>query len=666
VVLLLAAVGVFLLGGLASLLLASSPKLARINGVTGAVAGSFVGLFALARYLAGGEGAVEFTAAWAVPGGSLALRLDGVSALFLLPTFLLGGLCALYGHEYLVATHLGDRSGRAWFFFNVLVGSIVVVLLARNVVLFLVAWEVMAVSSFFLVTLEDEKGQVREAGWTYLVASHLGTAVIITLFALLGSRAGSLDFRDFAAVAVGEGSRAGPLFILALVGFGVKAGLMPLHVWLPEAHPAAPTHVSALMSGVMIKTGIYGIVRMLGFLGPPAPWWGWVLIGAGAVSGIAGVLFALAQSDLKRLLAYSSVENIGIITMGLGVGVLGMSSGTPWLAALGFAGALLHIVNHAIFKGLLFLGAGAVLTAAGTRDMERLGGLLRLARWSGLTFLVGAAAISGLPPLNGFVSEFLILVGAVKGVAVLPTETVVPLLVVAGALVLIGGLASACFAKAFGMVFLGTPRAPLGRSVTDPGALMMIPMVILAAACPVIGLLSPWIVPGIGAVVSGIVGGAGAAMVDPLGEAGSWLARSVACAAALIVLTAVFLLFRRLVLRRHEVRGAETWGCGYLAPTPRMQYTASSFAEPLTSLFKPLLGTRRRAALPADLFPRHASFSTETPDSAREHLYAPLVLAVRGAAARWRVLQRGRLQLYVLYVAATLVVLLLWEFAWNR
>src|SRR3989454_1816767 len=518
VVLLLAAVGVFLLGGFAALVAASSPKLAGINGVTGAVAGSLLGLFALVRFLAGGQDAVEFTAAWAVPGGSLALRLDALSALFLLPAFLMSGLCALYGHEYLVATRLGDRSAWAWFFFNILVGSIVVVLLARNAVLFLVAWEVMAVSSFFLVTLEDEEEQAREAGWTYLVASHLGTAVIITLFALLGSRAGSLDFRDFAAVAGGEGSRAGLLFILALVGFGVKAGLMPLHVWLPEAHPAAPSHVSALMSGVMIKTGIYGIVRVLGFLGPPAAWWGWVLVGAGAVSGIVGVLFALAQHDLKRLLAYHSVENIGIITMGLGVGVLGVSSGTPWLAALGFAGALLHVVNHAIFKGLLFLGAGAVLTATGTRDMERLGGLLRLARWTGVTFLVGAAAISGLPPLNGFVSGFLILVGAVKGVAALPAETVVPLLLVAGGLALIGGLASACFAKAFGIVFLGTPRAPLARAVADPGALMMIPMATLAAACPAIGLLSPWIVPGLGAVVAGIAGGAGGVVVDPLGE----------------------------------------------------------------------------------------------------------------------------------------------------
>src|SRR3989442_1282527 len=246
--------------------------------------------------------------------------------------------------------------------------------------------------------------------------------------------------------------------------------------------------------------------------------------------------------------------------VGLGVGVLGLSSGTPWLAALGFAGALLHVVNHAIFKGLLFLGAGAVLAATGTRDMERLGGLLHLARWTGATFLVGAAAISGLPPLNGFVSEFLILVGAARGVAGLPAETVVPLLVVVGALALIGGLASACFAKAFGIVFLGTPRAPLARAVADPGALMMIPMATLAAACPAIGLLSPWIVPGLGAVVAGIAGGGGPAMIDPLGEAGAWLARFVACAIGLVVFTGLLPLLPRVLLKRREGAGGGNLG----------------------------------------------------------------------------------------------------------
>jgi hydrogenase-4 component B len=645
---------------------ARTPRWAARIGVAGAISASALGLLAVGRFVALGEGGGSFSAAWPMPGGSLAMALDPLTALFLAPTFLIGGLCALYGHGYLAATHPGPRSASSWFFFNVLLASIVLVLLARNAVLFLVSWELMAVASFFLVTLDDETAATQEAGWTYLVASHFGTAFLIVLFALLGGRAGSLDFRDFEAVAADGGSRAGLLFVLALVGFGVKAGLVPLHVWLPEAHPAAPSHVSALMSGVMIKTGIYGILRVLGFLGPPMPWWGWVLIGVGACSGLAGVILALAQHDLKRLLAYHSVENIGIITMGLGVGLLGISIGSPWLIALGFAGCLLHVVNHAIFKALLFLGAGAVFTATRTRDMERLGGLLRLAPWTGATFLVGAAAISGLPPLNGFVSEFLILIGAAKGIATLPKEAVAPLFIVVCSLALIGGLAAACFTKAFGIVFLGTPRAPLPATVADPGARMLAPLLLLAAACPGVSLLSPWLVPRLGVAVAVLHPGSEAAVRGALAGAGSWLAEFTACSAVVVAITALVIVLRRRLLAGREVRDAVTWDCGYAAPTARMQYSAASFVRPLTSLFRPLLRTRLRAVPPAGLFPAGASLSTETPDTAREHLYAPIFRAVQHGASRLRGLQHGRVQLYVLYIAATLVALLVWELAWMR
>ncbi len=659
--LLFVSMGVLAAGGLSALLAARSPRLASILGVSGAVSGSLLGLVAVGRFLLSGAAELSYRGAWPVPGASLALALDPLAALFLLPTFVVGALCALYGHEYLLASHSAARAGRASFFFNILLASIAAVFLARNAVLFLVCWEVMAVSSFFLVTLEDDEAQVRSAGWTYLVASHLGTAVLVAFFALLGGRDGSLDFHDFQAVG---GRSAGLLFLLALLGFGVKAGLVPLHVWLPEAHPAAPSHVSALMSAVMIKTGVYGIARTLTLLGPPAPWWGWVLVGLGAVTGIAGVMFALAQHDLKRLLAYSSVENVGIITMGLGVGVLGVASGSPWLAALGFAGGLLHVINHALFKGLLFLGAGAVLAATGTRRMDRLGGLLRLAPWTGAAFLVGAAAISGLPPFNGFVSEFLILLGAAKGVATLPAQAVAPLLVVLGALALVGGLTAALFAKAFGIVFLGEPRASLPPAAADPGAPMRLPLVVLAAACPAMGLLSPWIVPGLRGAVETLHGGAAAGAV--LQRAASWLGAFVACAAAVIALTSLLFALRRRLLAGREVRSAATWACGYADPTPRMQYTASSFTYPLTSLLRPLLGTRLRAALPKGLFPRKASLATETPDAAVERLFRPLLEGIERAATRLRGLQHGRLRLYVMYIAATLVALLLWEFGWNR
>ena len=354
-------------------------------------------------------------ATWPVPFGEFFIELDPLTAWFLLPTLLLSALSAIYGVGYLRSWQ-GRRSlGPVWFFYCLLVLGMVLVLVARNAVLFLVAWELMALASFFLVTFEHERESVREAGWIYFVATHLGTAFLLAFFLLLARETGSMDFDVWAEKGIHTQGLAGILFLLAVVGFGTKAGFMPLHVWLPEAHPAAPSHVSALMSGVMIKTGIYGLLRAFTFLGMPPLWWGWVLIGIGLTSGVLGVLFALAQHDLKRLLAYHSVENIGIIALGLGVGLLGMSTGSSMLIVLGFGGALLHVVNHALFKGLLFLGAGAVLHGTGTLEIDHLGGLLKRMPWTAATFLIGAVAISGLPPLNGFVSEFLIFFGAFKG-----------------------------------------------------------------------------------------------------------------------------------------------------------------------------------------------------------------------------------------------------------
>ena len=335
----------------------------------------------------------------------------------------------------------------------------------------------MSLASFFLVTFEYEKPMVRQAGWIYLIATHIGTAFLIVFFILLGRQAGSLDFDKVSAI---PSSLANIMFLLAVVGFGTKAGFMPFHVWLPYAHPAAPSHVSAVMSGVMIKTGIYGLVRALTLLGMPPAWWCWVLIGIGAVSGVLGVLFALAQHDLKRLLAYHSVENIGIITIGLGVGLLGINTNSPTLAILGFGGGLLHVINHAVFKGLLFLGAGSVLHSSETGHIDLLGGLIKRMPVTAFTFLIGSIAISGLPPLNGFISEFLIYLGIFKNGISARFASIIPALVVIGSLALIGGLALACFTKAFGVIFLGEPRSNHAKEAHEVGFCMKFSMVILA------------------------------------------------------------------------------------------------------------------------------------------------------------------------------------------
>jgi formate hydrogenlyase subunit 3/multisubunit Na+/H+ antiporter MnhD subunit len=482
-------VGVLVAGGVGALALARA-RWASTVGAGGAVAGCALALSPSLQALLG-RPVDPVRWSWSIPGGTLSFALDPLSGFFLLPTLVLAAAAAVYGHEYLRASAPPEGLGEAWLCYNLLVVSMALTLVAQNGVLFLLAWETMALTSFFLVVFERDKGGVRRAGWTYLVATHLGGAALLAMFVLAAGAAGSFEFSDLARLAVEPSGFKGLIFLLAVVGFGTKAGFVPLHVWLPEAHPAAPSHVSAVMSGVMIKTGIYGLVRLLVLLGPPAVWWGWLLVGIGVTSGILGVLFALAQHDLKRLLAYHSVENVGIITLGLGLGTVGLAAGMPALTVLGFGGGLLHVLNHALFKGLLFLGAGCVLRAAATREIDRLGGLLRRMPWTGACFLVGAAAIAGLPPLNGFVSEFLIYLGAFRGAvgAAGAATVIVPALATIGALALIGGLAAACFTKAFGIVFLGEPRTAAAEAAHEAGAAMRGPMVALAAACVIIGLL---------------------------------------------------------------------------------------------------------------------------------------------------------------------------------
>ena len=379
-------------------------------------------------------------------------------------------------------------------------------------------------------------------------------------------------------------------FILALIGFGTKAGIMPFHVWLPVAHPAAPSPVSAIMSGVMIKTGIYGLVRTLTFLGMPPLWWGYLLLAIGIVSGVLGVLFALAQHDLKRLLAYHSVENIGIIIIGLGVGMIGWSSGMPVVAALGFAGALLHVINHALFKGLLFLGAGSVFHSTHNLEIDHLGGLIKKMPYTGLFFLIGAVAISGLPPLNGFVSEFIIYIASFSGAMSMSPYSSLALIGAIAGLALIGGLAAACFTKAFGIVFLGEPRSKDAENAHESSTWMTIPMMILAAACIAIGLLGAAVIQVISPVIGVVLGNP---HTGEIRIAANYLLYVTAGSTVFIVCLVAIAGLRSILISRHSVGKSVTWDCGYAAPTARMQYTASSFAQPIIDLFQFFLRTKK-------------------------------------------------------------------------
>ncbi len=626
----------------------------RIGTAGSALACAAGATAALAALLGGEESSLRAT--WSLPVGELHVALDALSSFFLVCVFLVSGLSAVYGGGYLRAYIGKRRLAPALFFFNLLVASMAVVAIARDGILFLIAWEVMSLASFFLVTFENEREDVRRAGMTYLIASHLGVVLLFVLFAVLGRGAGTYDFDTFVAASAPAAGLANICFLLALVGFGTKAGFWPVHIWLPDAHPAAPSHVSALMSGVMIKMGIYGLLRTLTFLGPPPAWWGAFVVGVGAISGVAGVLHALAQHDLKRLLAYHSVENIGIIALGIGLGLLGQSQGNASVAFLGYAGGLLHVLNHGLFKGLLFMGAGSVLHGTGTRDIETLGGLYRPMPTTAATFLVGSVAICGLPPLNGFVSEWLIYVGAFGGAAHFPTVWAVSSLVTVPALALIGGLAAACFVKAFGVVFLGEPRTAAASNAHEAGSAMRAPMILGALLCIAIGLWPTGAIQLVSPAAT-LLGRMPAAPADVAGP----LLAITRVAVVLLALMALLALLRHALLRGREVTQAATWGCGYAAPSPRMQYTSTSFAEPLLAPFASVISSRVSQEGPSGYFPAKSHYEEHIGDMAGERFLIPGTRRVIRALSRLRVIQQGRLQLYLVYIAVTLVVLLVWQ-----
>jgi hydrogenase-4 component B len=446
---------------------------------------------------------------------------------------------------------------------------------------------------------------------------------------------------------------------LAVAGFGLKAGVMPFHIWLPGAHAMAPSHVSALMSGVLIKIGIYGLLRIVSLLPLPPVWWGGLLLALGIVSGVLGVVFALGQHDLKRLLAYHSIENIGIIVIGVGLALVGRSLHHADWVVLGLAGALLHVWNHGLFKSLLFLSAGAVIHATRTRELDALGGLGRAMPCTALCFAVGAVAICGLPPLNGFVSELLIYLGLFRSLGIDGGGGWGGAAFAAPALALIGGLAVACFVKAFGTVFLGQPRSAHALHAHEPGISMVGPMFALGACCLGIGL-APWLVTPLleSAIRVCAPEGAGGlpslAMLAPLGWVGAtglWL--------CIVLLLAGLLLVRGI--RHGAVAFAGTWDCGYAAPSPTMQYTSSSFAQMLVGLFAWVLRPHTQGPGAAGLFPSREQFVSHVPDLVLDGVLRPLFrLGVRMAAAM-RYFQAGNVQAYLFYIVVFLMILLLWR-----
>ena len=660
-------VGGYLAGALAAAV-AQSDRAARLMTAAGAVVGSLAGCVLAAGVLVTRTPVDVAVPSLLAAAGGLSIRLDVLGAFFLAIVSFVSLPSALYGAAY-TAEYDSRYSLRAFgVMFNLFLLGMSLVPASGNVLTFVIAWELMSVASYFLVMTESDETETREAGLWYVAMTHFGLVLLLPMFFLLAPDAARTTFIDLRAggMALSRGTQD-TVFLLALFAFGSKAGLVPLHVWLPRAHPAAPSHVSALMSGVMIKLGIYGLVRVaLDLLGGGPPWWGGLLLAIGSISALLGILYALADKDLKRLLAYSSVENAGIITIGLGGGLLLHSYGLNSLAMVALAGALFHSLNHACFKGLLFLGAGNILHQVHTRNMEEMGGLVKRMPQTALLFLIGSAAIAALPPLNGFASEWMVFQGLLAGAHIPRPEVAVAIPIAVGMLALTSGLAAACFVKAFGIGFLAMPRSAHAEHASEAPLAMRAAMWLLASACVALGLGASVVVPALYRVLDGVDG----LTLDPSFKMGPalWIQApqrlgelSPALLGGLLVAVVGFgLLIARGVHRRRRI--ADTWGCGRIVQTARMEYTAAAFAQPLRRVFADLYRPTRDLSVSrhpeSRYFVQSITYTSEVRPWVEATLYDPLVRAVRVASSAVRRLQGGSVHLYLLYVVVALIAAL--------
>jgi formate hydrogenlyase subunit 3/multisubunit Na+/H+ antiporter MnhD subunit len=587
------------------------------------------------------------------------LRLDALSAFFLLLLGSAGAAISLFSSGYF-RSEQGTAPGLIGFEYHAFLAAMGLVLIANDAYLFMVAWETMALASYFLVTTDHRIPDIRRAGFLYLLIAHVGAIAILLCFGVLQGGRGDYTFDAMRSVALG-GIWPSIAFFLALFGFGAKAGLLPLHVWLPEAHPAAPSPVSALMSGVMLKTAIYGMLRVtFDLLHVQVWWWGAIALALGLLTALFGVIFAAAQTDMKRLLAYSSIENIGIIVAGIALAILYQANQKPLLAGIALTAVLYHALNHAFFKSLLFLATGSVLHATRERSLGKLGGLIHRMPWVAWLALVGTLAIAGLPPLNGFVSEWLLL-QAFLFTPSLPQSFVnmlVPL--AAAALVLAVALAAYVMVKFYGVIFLGRPREPNLAYAHDAGTRERIALAALAIGCVLLGVFPVTVIRAIDHVNGLLL----TTTVSAAGES-SWLLlapiatdrSSYSPLIVLAVIVAVVLITIEVVHRvwHGRVRRAPAWDCGFPLQTPRMQDTAEGFGQPIRQVFEPFFKMERHLPSSFDERPR---YYVRASDRLWEWLYLPIAQGAEAIARLVGLIQQGRIAVYLTYSFATLLALL--------
>lgn len=598
--------------------------------------------------------ATTYLLQWNLPFGPCELVIDPLSAFFLLPVFLVSAAGSLFSIGYWPAVEQRTTEPGLTFFYGLLSSSMALLLTARNGVFFIMVWEIMALSAYFLLVTEHEREEVRRAGIVYLIATHAGTAALLVYFSLLAAQTGS-----FLLPAAGSLSALSPfaavIALSAFIGFGAKAGIMPFHLWLPSAHANAPSHVSAVMSGVMLKMGLYGIFRTLTLFHDPPLLWGAVVTVAGITSALLGIAFAVAQRDLKRLLACSSIENIGIITTGLGVALLGVSSHNTTLVYLGMAGALLHVLNHSFFKPLLFFGSGAIIHATGTREMNLMGGVGKGMPRVAFLVLVGSVAICGIPPLNGFISEFLLYLGFF---AQLKSNSLVYLVLLAPLLALVGGLAMIAFTKLYGSVFLGTPRSSAAAHPHEAGMAMLVPMGLFALLCLLVGVVPQLalrlVSPAIAVFYPQLT------LSSVAAEYGVVLSRISLSGVLLLAAVAGVILLWKWRLGKAHISSASTWGCGYQRGTARMQYCGTAFSELAVSVFNGIMRQRVERPTLTGLFPARSHCRDNPTETVLERVLLPVFTLAGVFFGFLHRLQHGMMNIYILYIFATLFMLMLW------
>lgn len=583
--------------------------------------------------------------------GDIHLQVDALSAWFLLIInfgFLSGGFYGLfYMNAYKDdATNLSLQG----VLFVLLNASLISLCVIQNSIVFLIAWEIMALSAFLSILFEHEKIATIKAGLNYLIQSHVCILFLMLGFIWVANQTGSYDFSAIHSYSLThQGAFSVMLFLFFFIGFAIKAGFVPFHTWLPYAHPAAPAHISGIMSGILIKIGIFGILRMLLLINLNYTAIGTFILIISIISGLYGVMLAILQHNLKKLLAYHSIENIGIIGIGIGLGCIGLGTNNTVLCTLGFAGALLHTLNHSLFKSLLFYTAGNVYQATHTLDIEKLGGLVKKMPQTTILFLIAALAICGLPPFNGFISEFILYTGLFSAIQNASIPTLIGIIFTISALVLIGGLALMCFTKAFGVVFLGNPRHTFQHEVKERTFHQLVPLYVIAAFIVSIGLFPKVFLDVLIKPVQMFSNLHQLPFISFQGN-GIEALQSISCASwYLILVVLVLLLIRKLIVQKRIVTISSTWGCGYTAPTAKIQYTASSFVKSYSQLFSMFFLIFKKEKEVEGVFPTDVHYETHPYDKLEKWLIDTPITNFKSFLGRFRFFQNGRLQFYILY-----------------